>query len=210
MTKKSQIKFAIYFAIIFVVSFALLYLAGLVPATLQPEGGDSFRTIWDKSQTKAINEQMTENNQVVVAGEEPTRIVIAKIGVDATVANPNTTDANTLDDYLLQGAVRYPGSGLLGAGNLFLFGHSTGIKVVHNQAYKTFNGLKDLMKGDMITVYSANKTYTYQVTSVIMVDQSKALVEFGNTKNMLTLSTCNTFGAKSDRYVVQADYISSI
>lgn len=178
----------------------MLYLAGLVPATLQPKESESFRTLWDKSQSTTT---------LAVVSEEPTRIVIDKIGVDATVANPNTTDVATLDDYLLQGAVRYPGSGLLGQGNMFLFGHSTGIKIVHNQAYKTFNGLKDLVAGDLINVYSANKIYTYQVTSVAMVDQSQALVTFGNTKNMLTLSTCNTFGQKSDRYVVQADFIGS-
>jgi sortase (surface protein transpeptidase) len=39
------------------------------------------------------------------------------------------------------------------------------------------------------------------------VDQTRALVEFDNNKNMLTLSTCNTFGAKSERYVVEADYL---
>jgi sortase (surface protein transpeptidase) len=38
------------------------------------------------------------------------------------------------------------------------------------------------------------------------VDQTRALVEF-NDKNMLTLSTCNTFGAKSERYVVEANYL---
>lgn len=209
MLKKSQIKFLIYFIIIFFILFLLLLSLGLVPESLRSNEGDSFRTLWDKAQNKAISEQIKDGKMVAV-GEQPVRIVIEKIGVDAVVVNPNTTDAATLDDYLLEGAVRYPGSGLLGSGNMFLFGHSTGIKVVHNQAYKTFNGLKDLKAGDLIKVYSSSSFYTYRVTTVTLVDQNQALVEFGNAKNMLTLSTCNTFGQKSERYVVQADYVGSL
>ncbi len=196
MIKKSQVKFIIYFLTTFWVLFVLLYSIGLVPETIKSNEGDSFRTLWDKAQTvtKAI-------------GENPTRIVIDKIGVDATVANPNTTNAATLDDYLKEGAVRYPGSGSLGAGNMFIFGHSTSIIVVHNQAYKTFNGLRDLKSGDVIKVYGASKIYEYRVTSVRLADSSEVLVKFDASKNMLTLSSCNTFGAKSERYVVEADYV---
>jgi LPXTG-site transpeptidase (sortase) family protein len=202
MIKESQVKFLTYSAIIFVVVFVLLYSAGLVPETIKPDQGDSFRTLWDKAQGKAISDQTARTT-----GENPTRIVIDKIGVDVTISNPNTTNVTTLDEYLKQGAVRYPGSGLLGSGNMFLFAHSTGIKVVNNQAYKAFNGLKNLTAGDIIKVYGKNKVYQYKVTSVVLVDQTRALVEFNNTNNMLTLSTCNTFGAKSERYVVEADFI---
>jgi LPXTG-site transpeptidase (sortase) family protein len=204
MLKKSQAKFVFYFGTIFVVTFILLYSAGLVPESIKVNSGDSLRTLWDKAQTNAIKNQIGQEN---ILGENPTRIVISKIGVDATVANPSTTNVTTLDEYLKQGAVRYPGSGLLGVGNMFIFGHSTGIAVVHNQAYKTFNGLKDLKSGDVIKVYGETKTYTYRVATVTLVDQNKALVEFGNNKNMLTLSTCNTFGAKEERYVVEADLV---
>jgi LPXTG-site transpeptidase (sortase) family protein len=204
MLKKSQIKFILYFAVIFFVSFILLYSAGLVPSSIKENKGDSLRTLWDKAQKKSIDNQLGQDLVVV---DNPTRIVIDKIGVDSIVSNPNTVNINTLDEYLKQGAVRYPGSGSIGIGNMFIFGHSTGIKIVNNQAYKTFNGLRDLKVGDSIKVYGATKIYTYRVSSVTLVDQSKALVEFGNKKNMLTLSTCNTFGAKSERYVVEADYL---
>ncbi len=195
MLKKSQIKFITYFILIFVILFILLYAAGLVPATLKSKEGDTLRTLLDK--TQMIN----------ITGEKPTRIVITKIGVDIGISNPNTTDVKTLDQYLIQGAVRYPGSGFLGAGNMYLFAHSSSLSVVHNQAYKAFNGLKNLTAGDMIKVSGESKIYTYKVTSVKLVDQNQALVEFGNNKNMLTLSTCNTFGAKGERYVVEADYV---
>jgi LPXTG-site transpeptidase (sortase) family protein len=203
MLKKSQIKFVIYFAIIFFVAFILLFSLGLVPDSIKNNEGDSLRTLWDKAQKKAIDNQI---NQSAVVAESPTRIVISKIGVDATISNPSTTNVTTLDEYLKLGAVRYPGSGLLGVGNMFIFGHSTGIKIVNNQAYKTFNNLKDLKSGDIIEVYGSAKIYRYMVSSVVLVDQTRALVEF-NDKNMLTLSTCNTFGAKSERYVVEANYL---
>jgi LPXTG-site transpeptidase (sortase) family protein len=195
MLKESQVKFIWYFIVIFGVVFILLYSAGLVPESIKLNQGDSLRTLWDKAQGEAVIE------------EKPIRIVIDKIDVDVAVSNPNTTNVATLDEYLKQGAVRYPGSGFLGSGNMFLFAHSTGIKVVNNQAYKAFNGLKNLSSGDIIKVFSKNKVYQYKVTSVILVDQTKALVEFNSRKNMLTLSTCNTFGAKSERYVVEADFI---
>jgi LPXTG-site transpeptidase (sortase) family protein len=204
MPKKSQAKFIFYFGTVFVFVFLLLYSAGFVPDSIKSNQGDSFKTLWDKAQKKAVDNQLSQNGYI---GENPTRIVIDKIGVDSLISNPLSTDVATLDEYLLQGAVRYPGSGLLGQGNMFLFGHSTGIKVVNNQAYKTFNGLKDLKAGDIIKVYGSSKFYTYSVATVTLVDDSQALVEFGNNKNMLTLSTCNTFGAKSERYVVEANYI---
>jgi LPXTG-site transpeptidase (sortase) family protein len=123
------------------------------------------------------------------------------------IANPNTTNVATLDEYLKKGAVRYPGSGTIGLGNMFIFAHSTGIKVVNNQAYKAFNGLKDLTTGDIIKVYGESKIYQYKVTSVRLVDSNEALVTFDTTGSRLTLSTCNTFGAKTERYVVEADFI---
>jgi LPXTG-site transpeptidase (sortase) family protein len=194
MHKKSQAKFIYYFSATFVVLFVFLYTLGFVPESIKEDQGESLRTIWDKSQGAAIREQL--NKPVIAEAEEPTRIVIERIGVDAIVANPNTANLKTLDDYLLQGAVRYPGSGLIGYGNMFIFAHSTGFRVVQNQAFKAFNGLKDLVEGDIIKVYSGNQVYSYRVSSVRLVDSNAALVEFGGNKNMLTLSTCNSFGAK--------------
>lgn len=208
MLQKSQIKFILYFILVFIIAFSFLYSLGLVPESIKTEKGDSLRTLWDKNQNQAIKDQLTRNNQITIVGEEPTRIVIEKIGVDSSVANPNTTNVATLDDYLLRGAVRYPGSGLLGSGNMFIFAHSTGYSVVRNQAFKAFNGLNDLQEGDLIKVFSQSKTYTYKVTSVVLVDHTKVLVEFGSRKNMLTLSTCNSFGQKGERYVIEADFVN--
>ena len=205
MLKKSQVKFALYFSIVFVISFTLLYTAGLVPDALKTNEGDSLRTLWDKAQKEAVEKQINTGSTVYY--EEPVRIVITKINVDSSISNPNTTNVATLDEYLKQGAVRYPGSGFLGFGNMFIFAHSSDLAVVNNPAYKTFTHIRDLKAGDIIDVYSGSKKYSYQVTGVKLVDGKTALVDLNNTGNKLTLSTCNTLGAPSERYVVEADYI---
>ena len=142
MLKKSQAKFIFYFIITFVVLFALLYSIGLIPESIKPNQGDSLRTLWDKAQPKTADQPADQN---AVAAENPTRIVIDKIGVDVSISNPNTTNVTTLDEYLKQGAVRYPGSGLLGSGNMFIFAHSAEAYVIlHNMNLKAFNKLEDL------------------------------------------------------------------
>lgn len=142
-------------------------------------------------------------------GALPVRVVIEAIGVDATVHTPATTDVRVLDQALSAGAVHYPGSGVPGEGNMLLFGHSTSLSNVINQAYRTFNGVQHLEKGDDIIVYSAEQRHVYKVLSVALVRADEALVDFSQDTDMLTLSTCNTFGAKQERFVVEADYIGS-
>ncbi len=140
----------------------------------------------------------------------PVKIVIDKIGVDSVVLNPESTDVNDLDESLKYGVVRYPKSGLLGENdNVYLFGHSTGIAQVRNQAYKALNGIETLQQGDVIKVQSSQREYLYKVTSVVMQRNSNAIVQFNTGKKMLTLSTCNTLGEKEDRHIVTADFVVS-
>lgn len=142
---------------------------------------------------------------------EPTRVVIDAIGVDVAVLNPVSTDIDVLDEALLSGVVRYPGSALPGAeGNVFLFGHSSGLPVVHNQNFKAFNGLKDLTQGDLIEVESDGYTHVYRVATVRLTRAEEALVSFDTQGGArLTLSSCNTFGEKEERWVVEARHTGS-
>ncbi|MFA5996623.1 MAG: sortase [Candidatus Paceibacterota bacterium] len=143
--------------------------------------------------------------------EDPVKIVIPTIGLSATVANPATTDIKTLDQNLLTGAVRYPTSARLGeTGNVVIFGHSSYLPVVGNQAYKAFNGIQKLVAGDTITVYSSGTAYTYQVRDVAKESAaSDAGINLAVTGRVLTLATCDSFGAKSDRFIVTADFVES-
>ncbi|HEB62150.1 MAG TPA: sortase [Bacteroidetes bacterium] len=161
--------------------------------------------------------KLNPNEEVITGSQEtikektnPIRIIIEKIGVDSTILNPEKTDTETLNNSLKYGVVRYPKSGILGEkDNIYLFGHSTSIKIVRNQAYKSLNNLNKLEKGDNIKLQSENNEYLYKVTSVTMKKNSEAIVSFNTGKRTLTISTCNTLGAKEDRYIVTADFITS-
>ncbi len=141
----------------------------------------------------------------------PEKIEIPKLKLTAIVANPTTTNAEVLDKDLLYGAVRYPTSGTLGADgkNVVLFGHSSYLPVVHNQAYKTFDGIQTLTKGDQILVTGAGKTYVYEVETVATANAQTDGIPLTVTGSKLTLVTCDSFKTKSDRYVVIAHLVES-
>ncbi len=196
LISKNKGYFFVNLFIILILTFSTLYFFNLVPEQLKSifgrEPGQDFK-----------------GNQI---GELPLNIKIPAIGVDSQIYNPATTSIEVLNDYLLKGAVRYPGSGLLGgSGNIFLFGHSTGIKLVNNQAYKTFNGLQNLKQGDLVHVFSDKYEYVYKVLSVSVESADKAMVEFNTKSKILTISTCNNFSTKSDntdRYVVKSEFVA--
>lgn len=142
--------------------------------------------------------------------EEPLTISIVRLKLEAVVANPTTTDIESLDRLLLKGAVRYPTSAKLGEdGNVVLFGHSSYLPVVLNPAYKTFNNIQRLTAGDVVTVSSAGRVYTYRIRTVAKESATDAAIPLDVSGRVLTLSTCDSFGAKTDRFVVTADFVES-
>ncbi|MDQ5950361.1 MAG: hypothetical protein QG585_303 [Patescibacteria group bacterium] len=203
--KTDYVVFILWFVVIFALSFSLLFTLGLVPSELSEDGGNSFLS---NLRTKTIENVSNLDGEIKNTprekGEEPLRVYIPKIGTDVTISNPKTTDVVVLDEYLKKGVVRYDGSGLLGDGNMLLFGHSSSLAQVVNKAYKAFNGFPKLVKGDLVYIDSENFRYVYKVETVKTVDSTTALVEFSSDKNMVTLSTCNTFGKKQERNIVEA------
>lgn len=168
------------------------------------------------SQNNTKNNPQTDGSSVVntpnttntIYAENPIRIVIPSIDVDSIILNPTSAKNEILDAELTKGVVRYPGSGLPGSGNMFLFGHSTGFSIVQNKAFKVFNNLQNLRAGDKITIYGNEGVYVYSVKTVKKVDKDNALVKFDTQNDMITLSTCDSFGKPSDRYVVEGDLVS--
>ena len=197
----AEVEFAALFIAIFFISFVGLYLIGLIPTEFQVNTNDG---VIGQIQNDLVN---TQEATTTPTKAEPTEIKIPSIGLDSVINNPTSNDNNILDNELTKGVVHYPGSGYPGVGNMFLFGHSTGFKIVNNKAYQVFDNIKNLNTGDQIEVYADNKVYTYSVTSVKMENEYDALVDFSTNKNMLTMSTCDSFGTKEDRYVVTADYV---
>jgi LPXTG-site transpeptidase (sortase) family protein len=106
--------------------------------------------------------------------------------------------------------VRYPTSAKLAEeGNVILFGHSSYLPVVRNQAFKTFDDIQKLVAGDQVLVYSHARVYTYNVVSVTKENAESAALPLTVVGKRLTLSTCDSFGTKSDRFVVVADFVES-
>ena len=216
------LNYIMWWVIVFLLSYTVFSLTMLAPAEIKDLNariGDFFVhsvflkfNVGENSRVQDIqtNQATTSvnDNYSVTESVLPTRVIIDKIGVNDPVANPETRDVAVLDQALTVGVVRYPGSGgLTDNSNILFFGHSTNWQVVHNQAYKSFNRLAELNLGDLIKVQSAEMEYLYRVTSVGLVDKNKALIQFASGEKMITLSTCDTFGAKSDRFVVEAKFV---
>ncbi len=185
-------------AVFLLVSLALI-ATGAVP--------EAPKTMADAQEATALAQQPSVEE---VSNESPTpvRVVIEAIGVDVSVSSPTSTNVAVLDQALLKGAVRYPGSGTLTENkNMLIFGHSSHLPVVHNKAFQAFNGLEKLQAGDVIKVESSTHAYFYRVSSVRLADASEVLVQFNTGTKKLTLSTCDTFGEKSERFVVEADFV---
>lgn len=182
-------------------SYLLLYFIGFVPSDFRYNATNNRA---NTSATYSTSTAVADLSSAVPQGEQARRISIDKIGVDTSISHPVTTDIQTLNNYLSQGAVRWPGSGDPGHGNMFLFGHSSSLSNVINQAYKAFNGLGELENGDTIRVETTSGTYRYSVIDVEFRENSAVYVPFDTGEDMLTLSTCNNFGAKEDRIVVRA------
>lgn len=200
----NYIVFAVWFLAIFTLTYTVLYVSGFVPNEIEE---DSKQTFLDDLREVALNNVSNYNNEVSDTNysiEDPQRIVIPGTSIDIIVQNPLTKDPVLLDEYLKKGVVRYPDSGHLGKGNMLLFGHSSNWEVVKNKAYRSLNGIEKLKQGDSVYIDSDNYRYVYKVDNVKLAKADEVLVDFSRKANMVTLSTCNTFGAKQDRYVAEA------
>ena len=186
------------FAVVFIASVFVLAVFDLLP---------------NAPSTSITNAPVAVNSVGTVSSmnaEVPVKIEIPSLTRVASISNPDTTDIAALDTLLLSGAVRYPTSAKLGeSGNIVLFGHASYLPVVNNQAYKTFNGIQKLSHGDVITVYSSDAVYTYAVRTVEKKSADDGEIALSGTGRVLTLVTCNSFGAKEDRFVVTADFVES-
>ncbi|MCI0619784.1 sortase [Candidatus Wolfebacteria bacterium] len=199
--------FGILWGGIFFVLFGVLAVTGMVPNVLTGDGD----TVASAEVNEVAPVVLGPSTLVAQAAEaDPVRIMIDAIGIDVTVLNPESQDIAVLDEALLEGAVRYPGSANLEEeGNVFLFGHSSYLPRVINPSFKAFNGIQRLESGDIIRARSRSDEYIYRVTSVKLVDANEAWVDLSRTGRKLTLSTCDSFGQKQDRFVVEAEFIGS-
>ena len=138
----------------------------------------------------------------------PTSMYIEKLDRTIPVLNPTSRATTDLDNALLSGVVRHPDSAHMAqAGNVFILGHSSYLPTVLNKNFQAFNGIQDLAWGDKIEVTSEGYVLTYEVEKVYQAKASNVTVPLEGTGPRLTLATCNSFGSKDDRFIVEAKRI---
>lgn len=200
-------KFLIAFLVVFFLFAVFLFAIDFVPES--PKGTGASGSSQGIVPGLGTTAEASVGELQKFPAEQPVRVQAASVGINTLVVNPASTDINVLDSALLKGAVRYPESALLGeVAPMYLFGHQSYLPVVRNQAFKAFNGLQKLKTGDDIVVYSMSAAYRYRVRSIELVKAEEALIDLSVGTRTLVLTTCDSFGTPSDRYVVKADFVS--
>lgn len=208
MKKERLIRFFRIWMILLLGLFGGSYAFGFIPIGAK-ETFLGFLRPW--SSNSPILLSVPIRNGSVLASETWTspRIFIQNISVDSPVIFSTSQNLDVLNTDLLKGVVGYPGSVMPGEiGNVFLFGHST-LLPAHNQAYKVFNRLKELKSGDVISIHSDTRAYSYMVTKVELGQADDTKINLTSNRKVLTLSTCNVIGNKESRYIVEAEFVGS-
>ena len=210
MMDKPLYLFLLGFFITLLITSVVFAILGFTPKELSVNANRGI-TLESQDNTTLFGVDFTKGTnkiygtKTIFLDDLPARVMSTDLDLDTKVTNPESTNVKTLDAELLKNAVRYPGSGTISSGNMFIFAHSTGFKVVNNKAYKAFNEIKKLKEGDTIQIQSVSgKTYKYKVTSVTIASKYDTYIDFTAKTPSLTLTTCDSFGSASDRYVVKA------
>jgi LPXTG-site transpeptidase (sortase) family protein len=196
------VAFAAAFLAFFFIALAFFSYMGVTPDPITAD-----------TNTSSAVPVSTGETQAPQTAEAAVRVVAKDIGLDVTVVNPTSTDINDLDTALESGAVHYPTSAPLGVnGTVLLFGHSSYLPVVYHQYYKTFDGIQNLKTNQIISVYSGTTEYRYKVTGVRVADstdENDNQIPLPSDAKYLTLVTCDSFAAKSNRFIVTATFVGA-
>lgn len=185
-------------------TYGFLYLIDFLPE--KPETTSDASSIMNATTT----DESIEDADTAVTHPLPVKIIFDSLDREVAVLNPESTDVTALDTALLSGVVRHPESAdFENTGTMFLLGHSSHLPVVHNKNFQAFNDIEKLGWGDTVRVQSADTEYVYRVDKVYQAKASDAEVPLQFTMPRLTLVTCNSFGTKEDRYIVEAYLIET-
>jgi LPXTG-site transpeptidase (sortase) family protein len=202
---------AFFFAVL--VTYAVLFTLDFIPEPKDPaEAKTAMNAVAEvaaASSTPAAAEP--EKPAPAAVDPDPIRIIFDSLnGKTVKVQNPESRSVAVLDEALLSGAVRHPDSAdLSNPGNIFILGHSSYLPVVYNKNFQAFNGIQDLKWGDTIRLQSSDTEYIYRVQRVYKAKAADVVVPQTPGKAQLTLATCNSFGTKDDRFIVEASLVSS-
>lgn len=160
----------------------------------------------------SITETVATNPVSVVSttGEEAVSLAIPSLSRTVSVVIPASSSLADLDTALLSGVARHPDSVQLGEeGNVVILGHSSYLPTVFNRNFQALNGTQNLEWGDTIIVESDTTRYTYLVKDVYQVKASEAVIPIAVSGQRLTLVTCNSFATDDDRFIIEAELLTS-
>lgn len=191
------------FFVVFLISYTILVVIDFVP---EP------KTEVEPAPATTVTEEMAFETDLPVAAVEepllPTSIYIKKLDRTIPVLNPESRAVADLDAALLEGVVRHPDSAKLAQnGNVFILGHSSYLPTVLNENFMAFNDIQDLAWGDTIEITAGNRVHVFEVEKVYKAQASELTVPIAGDSRRLTLATCNSFGSKDDRFIVEAKEI---
>lgn len=192
--------FLAVFFVVMTLGYSFLYFVDFVP---EPVTSEVKPLVTTPSSPEVIAEQPVIPSEN--ADPLPISITIDALDRTVVVLNPTSNVISELDNALLKGAIRHPDSDdLASTGNILILGHSSYLKNVFNKNFQAFNGIQNLNWGDTIRVKSGDTEYIYKVDRVYKAEASEVNVKTGGNEHKLTLVTCNSFGAKEDRFIVEA------
>ena len=201
--------FAVFFVVI-LLSYAILFIIDFIPEpmeeVIQIESGEQYE------ETAVIMEveEVQEVLPITVVSALPVKIFFETLDKEVVVLNPQSREIADLDEALLSGAVRHPDSAdFSDDGNIFILAHSSYLPNVFNKNFQAFNGIQDLTWGDKIRLQSGDMEYVYRVDTAYQAKAAEVFVPETPGEAKLTLATCNSFGSKDDRFMVEATLVGS-
>lgn len=133
---------------------------------------------------------------------EGTRLIIPKINLDKEII-----EAQSIKDVHEKVWRRPNGSTPERGGNTVLIAHR--YATIGGLRESTFYNLPNLENGDLVTVVTKGKSYTYKVFSTKIVPPTEVKIEFNTEDPILTLYTCTPLWSGTNRFVVSAKLVDT-
>lgn len=206
-----KVPFLVTFFVVVFLTYMVLFIIDFIPEPVEEEKDTLVtETIEQIDQVEEVTVEPAVEAPVVVSAY-PEKIIFDTLDKEVVVSNPDSREVADLDHALLSGAVRHPDSAdFKENGNMFILAHSSYLPNVMNKNFQAFNGIQKLTWGDKIRVQSADTEYVYRVDKVYEAKASEVFVPDTPGQSRLTLATCNSFGSKDDRFMVEASLIGSV